>query len=300
MDTDADPHRPRALCDMAGASDWKRLESMVRRPDPPHVVVVGGAGIGKSCAIRLCLGSAISVWLRCSQDPTLRDNRDRIKTAARRRVEVGQINWIVLEHADALHADAQAFLRRIIETTLGSSRFVLEVREGAAIAEPLLSRTVLFNAPQLVEYEVRAEVLRRSPALSVKDATRFARESDGNVRWAVLQGLGSMQQTQGLGSLQKTQVGSQQTQGLGSMQQTQVGSQQTQVGSQQTLSNSGFVGVPKETPATWADVLRIMEAIQTSGTSPRAYSSQSSEVWDRPGGICPWSLLALELSKGVH
>jgi hypothetical protein len=176
----------------------------------------------------------------------------------------------VLEHADALHADAQAFLRRIIETTLGSSRFVLEVRDAAAIAEPLLSRTVLFNAPQLVEYEVRAEVLRRAPTLSIEDATRFARESDGNVRWAVLQGLGALQKTQGLGALQKTQ------------------------------HHYGFIGVPKETPTTWADVLRIMEAIQTSGTSPRAYSSQSSEVWDRPGGICPWSLLALELSRTVR
>ena len=252
MDTaEADPNRPCLLSDMAGASDWKRLETMVRRPDPPHIVVVGPAGIGKSCAIRLCLGATISVWLRCSQDPTLRDNRDRIKTSARRRVEAGQINWIVLEHADALHADAQAFLRRIIETTLGSSRFVLEVRDAAAIAEPLLSRTVLFNAPQLVEYEVRAEVLRRSPALSVEEATRFARESDGNVRWAVLQGLASLQETE-------------QSQGL-----------------------PGFIGVAKETPTTWVDVLRIMESIQTTGTSPRAYSSQSSEVWDRPGGIWP-------------
>jgi len=267
MDTaDADLYRPQKLSDMAGASDWARFERMVHRPDPPHVVVAGPAGIGKSCAIRLSLGSAISVWLRCSQDPTLRENRDRIKTSARRRVEAGKINWIVLEHADALHADAQAFLRRIIETTLGSSRFILEVRQAAAIAEPLLSRTVLFNAPQLVEYEVRAEVLRRAPGLSIEDATRYARESDGNVRWAILQGLGSLQETQE---------------------------------TQETQWQTGFIGVPKETPRNWVDLLRIMESIHTSGTSPRAYSNQSSEVWDRPGGICPWALLALELSQNI-
>jgi len=261
MDTDADPYHPRKLSDLAGS--WSCLETMLQRNDPPHIVLVGSAGVGKSCALRLCLGSTVTVWLRCSSDPTLRDNRDRIKAAARRRVEVGQINWIVLEHADALHADAQAFLRRIIETTMGSTRFVLEVRDAAAIAEPLLSRTVLFTAPKLLEYEIRTEVMARAPHLSLEKAQVYAETCDGNVRWAVLQGLSFVQNTQGL------------------------------------TSNDGFLGLPKETPTSWIDVLRIMENIQITGSSPRAYSNQNSAAWDRPGGICPWALIGLELSKTV-
>jgi hypothetical protein len=277
MDTaEADPNRPRALGEMAGASDWNRLHTLLTRKDPPHVVLVGTAGVGKSCALRLILGSAITVWLRCSQDPTLRDNRDRIKAAARRRIEAGHINWIVLEHADALHADAQAFLRRIIETTMGASRFVLEVRDAAAIAEPLLSRTVLFNAPQLVEYEIRAEIMRRAPLLLQEKAAEYAGACDGNVRWATLQGL-ALERTQSLAQ--------QNNQGL-AMKQTHV-------------QEEGFLGLSKETPTTWPDVLRIMETIQSTGSSPRAYSDQNSSVWDRPGGICPWALLGLELSASV-
>lgn len=262
MDTDVDPFRPKQRSDLIGS--WIRLEEMLQRSDPPHIVLVGGAGVGKSCALRLCLGTAITVWLRCSSDPTLRDNRDRIKAAARRRVESGQINWIVLEHADALHADAQAFLRRIIETTMGSTRFVLEVRDAAAIAEPLLSRTVLFTAPKLLEYEIRTEVMRRSPHISLEKAQIYAETCDGNVRWAVLQGL----------ALAKNQ-------------------------NSQGNQNDGFLGLPKEAPTTWTDLLRIMETIQSTGSSPRAYSDQNSAVWDRPGGICPWALLGLELSKTV-
>jgi len=270
MDTaESDPFRPRTLADMAGGADWARLQQQLTRPDPPNIVLVGGAGVGKSCALRLILGSAITVWLRCSQDPPLRDNRDRIKMAARQRVTAGQINWIVLEHADALHADAQAFLRRIIETSMGSSRFILEVRDAAAIAEPLLSRTVLFNAPQLVEYEIRAEIQRRAPSLPYEKAAEYAATCDGNIRWAVLQGLCPLQKTQGLGELQKSQAA------------------------------DGFLGLKKEIPTTWTDVLRIMETIQGTGSSPRAYSDQNSTVWDRPGGICPWALLGLELSKHV-
>jgi len=255
MDTDADPFRPRKLGDLTGS--WSRLQEMLQRQDPPHIVLVGGAGVGKSCALRLCLTS-VTVWLRCSSDPTLRDNRDRIKAAARRRVEANQINWIVLEHADALHADAQAFLRRIIETTMGSTRFVLEVRDAAAIAEPLLSRTVLFTAPKLLEYEIRTEVMRRAPHISLGKADEYAAACDGNVRWAVLQGLASEPDVL-----------------------------------------DGFLGLSKETPTTWTDVLRIMETIQSTGSNPRAYSDQNSAVWDRPGGICPWALLSLELSNTV-
>lgn len=272
--TEADPNRPKKLEEMAGAGEWGRLQTMLTQGEPPHVVLVGPAGIGKSCAIRLALGSTITIWLRCSQDPTLRDNRDRIKAAARRRVEAGQINWIVLEHADALHADAQAFLRRIIETSMGASRFVLEVRDAAAIAEPLLSRTVLFNAPQLVDYEIRGEVMRRAPRLSKEKAAEYASSCDGNVRWAVLQAL----------ALQKSQaLAMKDNQGL-ALQKSQD-------------HQDGFLGLKKETPQSWSDVLRIMETIQATGSSPRAYSDQNSTIWDRPGGICPWALLGLELSK---
>jgi hypothetical protein len=218
---------------------------------------VGAAGVGKSCALRLCLGASITVWLRCSQDPTLRENRDRIKVAARRRVEEGKTSWIVLEHADALHTDAQAFLRRIIETSMGSSRFVLEVRDAAAIAEPLLSRSVLFNVPALLDYEIRAEVMRRAPTLSVEDASRFASQSDGNVRWSVLQALGYQKHS------------------------------------------NGFIGCDYTQPTTWADLLAKMEEVQKTGTSPRAFSKWESTVWDRPGGIDPWAVLALELSDTI-
>jgi len=245
---------------MAGATDWSRLQTLVARKDPPHIVLVGGAGTGKSCALRLCLGASISVWLRCSQDPTLRDNRDRIKAAARRRVEEGRTSWIVLEHADALHTDAQAFLRRIIETSMGSSRFALEVRDAAAIAEPLLSRCVLFNGPRLLEYEIRAEVMRRAPTLSVENASLFAAQCDGNVRWSVLQGLGK----QGLDS-----------------------------------GFSGFIGCEYTSPITWSALLAKMEEVQKTGTSPRAFSKWESSLWDRPGGVDPWSILALELSATI-
>ena len=246
--TEFDPFRPRRIEEMAGASDWIRLRSLVEKPDAPHLIVAGLAGIGKSCALRLALASKITLWLHCSQDPSLRDNRERIKAAARQR----GASWIVLEHADMLHTDAQAFLRRIIETPAGTSRFVLEVRDVAAIAEPLLSRTVLYTAPSLVSFEIRSEIRRRNPAVTMALATELARQSAGNIRWAVLQGL---------------------------------------------AGGTGMVDAACNFDVkSWADVLRCMETIQQTGSSPRVVLGETAPAWERPGGACPWALAARSLA----
>lgn len=172
------------------AGDWSRLRELTDRTDPPNLIVSGAAGTGKSMALREFLAGRITMWLRCSTDTSLRDSRDRIKAAAQRRVGAGMISWIVLEHADLLHTDAQAFLRRVIETSLGGTRFVLEVRDLAAIAEPLVSRCVLFYAPQLLQHEIRTEIQRQAPTCTSAVAERLAMQCGGNVRWATLQGRG--------------------------------------------------------------------------------------------------------------
>jgi len=171
--------------------EWSRLGELTGRADPPHLILSGPAGVGKSAALRAALAGRVTMWLRCGGDTSLRDSRDRIKEIARRRVEEGRVAWIVLEHADLLHTDAQAFLRRVIETALGATRFVLEVRDLAAIAEPLVSRCVLFYAPQLQPYEIRAVIQREVPACPVAVANRIAEQCGGNVRWAILQARGN-------------------------------------------------------------------------------------------------------------
>ena len=259
MDTDsADLFHPRSVSDMAGAAVWTRLQGLLASNQ--HMVIAGGPGCGKSCALRLLLAGHIGLWFRCSADPSLREGRDRIKAAARRRGPTGTINWIVLEHADLLLADAQAFLRRVIETSVGGTRFVLEVRDLGAVTEPLLSRTVLFNVPPLVEYEVRAEIQRRVPAISLSLATQLATQAAGNVRWAVLQALGG-----GDGFLD----------GSGSWMATDV--------------------------TDWRSLLAILEGLQRTGSSPRAYLGDqvTAETWDRPGGACPWAITAATLAADL-
>jgi hypothetical protein len=258
MDTDEhDPHRPRAITDLVGA--WPtRLAELTARADPPHIVLAGPAGVGKSCALRLALRSAggtskIHHWMRCSADPSLRDSRDRIKNVARQRT--AGIGWIVLEHADALHADSQAFLRRVIETSVGTTRFVLEVRDAAAVAEPILSRTLLVTVAPPLPYEIRAEIQRRAPATSLAVAERLAAQSAGNIRWAVLQALAG--------------------------------------GDGYVAPEVAAIGAP----TSWADLLTQMELVHQTGTAARVWLGHSQTLWERPGCICPWAVTAHTLAS---
>jgi hypothetical protein len=229
MDTVLDPYRPTCLKEMAG--NWERLESLIN-VDPPHILVNGPAGVGKSLAIKHILGSRIALWLRCSQDPSLRaENREKIKATARRRVQEGTIHWIVLEHADLLQSDAQAFLRRVIETSTGASRFILEARNLSAMSEPLVSRATLYVAPSLLPYEIRTEIQRRA-SVPLELADTLANQSEGNMRWAILQGLGGGQ----------------------------------------GFCEGRLADLPRmKGENKWAYTLRVMEFIQKTGTNPRSF-----------------------------
>lgn len=72
----------------------------------------------------------------CRKDRTLREGRQRLHLWGRRREPI--VLW--LEGADDLTPEAQAFLRRILETHAEEVQFVLECRDPGKLQEPIRSR----------------------------------------------------------------------------------------------------------------------------------------------------------------
>jgi hypothetical protein len=101
-------------------------------------LVSGPSGSGKSTWIRQ-RAKELGARLLCHAvrtDRSLRQGRQYLFSQHRSR----EPTLIWLEGADTLTADAQAFLRRILETAASNVEFALEVRDETTMNPPLLSR----------------------------------------------------------------------------------------------------------------------------------------------------------------
>lgn len=188
-----DPHSPKKIGDIVGNTKvWAELEKSIAANSASHLVLVGPAGCGKTLFLRLALAEFPTLVIDCTANFGLRDVRESIRIFARgsRTVE-GKLRWVIFEHADALTSDAQAFLRRMLETTSGSTRIVFECKDAGAISEPILSRSSIVSVVAPEETEIVYEVLRRTDfKLAREVAERIVAHNFGNVRSSMLHALG--------------------------------------------------------------------------------------------------------------
>jgi replication-associated recombination protein RarA len=190
-----DPHAVTQLTDIVGNQEtWKKLADSIRTNSCPHIVLCGPAGCGKSLFTKILLEYEMRVPIvrvECTANSGLRDLRDMIRGFARgSRTGKGDFRWIVLEHADSLAGDTQAFLRRMMETTSASTRFLFECADAGAISEPILSRSMLVTVNSPNEKEIAYELQRRTGfSLKPEEVEAICRLSCENMRSAVYYAL---------------------------------------------------------------------------------------------------------------
>jgi DNA polymerase III delta prime subunit len=121
--------------------------------DKTPLILTGPPGCGKSYWIQK-YAEKINKQLfvcPCRKDRTLREGRQKLHIWARRTEPA--ILW--LEGADDLTPEAQAFLRRILETHSSNVLFILECRDAGRLQEPVRSRCLIkkMNKPTWNELE---------------------------------------------------------------------------------------------------------------------------------------------------
>ncbi len=106
--------------------------------DKTPIILTGPPGCGKSYWIQKYAEKVQKQLFvcPCRKDRTLRDGRQKLHIWARRTEPA--ILW--LEGADDLTPEAQAFLRRILETHASEVLFILECRDAGRLQEPIRSR----------------------------------------------------------------------------------------------------------------------------------------------------------------
>lgn len=144
------------------------LSNLIKNPDEiPHLLFAGPAGVGKTTTA-LCIARALlgEYWqrdtleLNASDERGIKMVRERVKEfAAVMKLSTSNnddkpFRIIILDEADEMTSEAQTALRRIIEDSSKTTRFIIICNYLSQIIEPIQSRCVVFHFTRLAEEDI--------------------------------------------------------------------------------------------------------------------------------------------------
>lgn len=162
-------YRPAQLADIVGQDEIvERLQSYVKAGSLPHLLFTGSAGVGKTtAAIALAREFFGEAWhlnfreLNASDERGIDVVRNQIKQFARTSPLSGaSFKILFLDEADALTPDAQAALRRTMESYAQTCRFILSCNYSSKIIDPIQSRCAIYRFRPLGQDAIAREIYR--------------------------------------------------------------------------------------------------------------------------------------------
>ena len=160
----AEKYRPKKLSEMINQKHVvERLKAFVKEGSVPHMIFSGPAGVGKTTAA-ICIANELygEHWrqnvleMNASDQRRIDDIRTRVKDFARIK-PIGKVPFkiILMDEADALTAEAQQALRRMMEDYAAITRFILTANFSSKIIDPIQSRCAVFRFKPLAEKDIK-------------------------------------------------------------------------------------------------------------------------------------------------
>src|ERR687889_1432111 len=145
------------------------LENLIKNPEEiPHLLFAGPAGVGKTTTA-LCVAKGLlgeewqrdTLELNASDERGIKMVRERVKEFAAvmklttsNKEDNRPFRIIILDEADEMTSEAQTALRRIIEDSSRTTRFIIICNYLSQIIEPIQSRCAIFHFTRLEENDV--------------------------------------------------------------------------------------------------------------------------------------------------
>ena len=162
-------YRPVKFSEMVGQDMIvKRVESLTKSLNIPHLMFAGPAGTGKSTLALIIVKELFGEnWrenyleLNASDERGINVVREKVKNFARTK-SLGDVPFkvIFLDEADALTPEAQQALRRTMENYSATCRFILSCNYSTKIIDPIQSRCAIFRFKLLEKKDIEKVIIR--------------------------------------------------------------------------------------------------------------------------------------------